>query len=434
MSTGINRREFLRQAGLLGVAGALGLEGCASAPRRILSPNEKLNLGVIGTNHRARENIKEVMGENIVALCDIDDNYLAEAHKMFPSAKTYNDFRKLLDQGDLDAVVVATPDHIHAPATLMAMERGLPVYCEKPLTHTVREARLVAELAARKKLPTQMGTQIHAGENYRRVVEVIQAGAIGPVTEVYVWVGKNWAVEGNRPKETPPVPKNIHWDLWLGPAPERPYNPTYIPQSWRRWWDFGSGTLGDMACHYMDLPFWALGLRYPLTVEAKGPQVHPEGAPHDLTVRYEFPARGAQPPVKLTWMDDTLRPAKLKEHKLPVWESGVLFIGSKGMMLADYNQYKLYPEKDFAGYVPPPKTIAPSIGHHAEWIKACKTGSSTTCNFDYSGALTEAVLLGNVSYRIGRKLEWDPKRLRAANCPEAEALIVGKYRKGWEIG
>jgi hypothetical protein len=312
----------------------------------------------------------------------------------------------------------------------MALRLGKHVYCEKPLTHNVYEARRVAEAAAKAKTATQMGTQIHAAGNYRRVVEIIRSGAIGPVREVHTWAGRSWG-GGDRPKEMPPVPSNLHWDLWLGPAPERPYHSTYLPANWRKWWDFGGGNLADMACHHMDLPFWALELRAPLTVEAEGPPLHPETCPLGLIVRYEFPSRGDAPPVKLTWYDGDKIPPKIRE--LSTGGGGNLFVGDRGLLWADYGSYKLYPEADFAGFKPPPPTIADSIGHHAEWLQACKTGGPTTCSFDYSGALTEAVLLGNVAYRTGRKLAWDAASLKAADCPEADAFLRREYRKGWEL-
>jgi predicted dehydrogenase len=265
------------------------------------------------------------------------------------------------------------------------------------------------------------------------VVEVIQKGAIGPIREVHVWCGKSWA-GSDRPKETPPVPAGLHWDLWLGPAPYRPYHPAYHPASWRGWWDFGGGTLSDMACHYMDLPFWTLDLRYPLTIEAEGPPVHPESAPTWLIVRYEFPARQDKPPVKLTWYHGGKRPAYFNEEgKMPKWGDGVLFVGAKGMLIADYTKYVLLPEKDFVGFTPPTPYIPESIGHHKEWIEACKTGGPTTCNFDYSGALTETVLLGNVAYRSGKKIEWDAKNLTIANASEAMKFIQRPYRQGWDL-
>jgi predicted dehydrogenase len=431
MSTPLRRREFLRRTALAGTAMTVGWmpEWAHGATR---SPNEKLNIGIIGTAHRAAANIEGVQGENIVALCDIDENYLSRAGERFPQAKTYHDFRKLLEQRDIDAVVVSTADHVHAPASIMAMRLGKHVYCEKPCSHTVHEARLAAETAAQFKVATQMGTQIHATDNYRRVVELVQSGAIGPVRECHVWCGKTWS-GGERPKETPPVPKHLHWDLWVGPAPERPYHPTYLPANWRRWWDFGSGTLGDMACHYMDLPFWALDLRHPTSVEAEAPPVHPETTPPWMIIRYEFPARGDMPAVKLSWSDGGKQPKVLGEAKLPRWDSGVLFIGDKGMLLADYDRRQLYPESTFHDFQPPTPSIPASIGHYNEWIAACKTGSATTCNFRYSGALTEAVLLGHVAYRTNQRLDWDGEKLKATNCPDAERLVKKEYRKGWEI-
>lgn len=428
MSSQLSRRQFLQASAAAGA----GLVVAPHALAQSKSPNEKLNVAMVGTANQARFSIDNVKGENIVAVCDIDDNYLAQAVKDFPKAVPYNDFRKMLERKDIDAVVVAVPDHIHAPATLAALQTGRHVYCEKPLTHTVEEARKVAQAAKRYKRATQMGTQIHAGSNYRRVVEAIKGGAIGPVREVHVWVGKVWSGEG-RPITTPPVPPNIHWDLWVGPAPFRPYHPIYLPATWRGWWDFGGGTLADMACHYMDLPFWALDLRYPTTVEATGSVYSSELTATWTTIHYDFPARGTMPAVKLTWYDGGKRPDYFAQGKLPSWGDGVLFVGDKGMMIADYGRYVLLPEADFKGYQPPAPSIPESIGHHAEWIKACKTGSPTTCNFDYSGALTESVLLGAVSFRTGKKLEWDPKTLTAKNCPEADMYLRKVYRAGWEI-
>jgi predicted dehydrogenase len=429
MKTSFNRREFLLQIAAGSAAVALGSPAIARAK---LAANEKLNIGIIGTSGRALGNIDGVQGENIVAVCDIDDLLLGRASERFPGAKAYTDFRKLLEQSGIDAVVISTADHTHAPAAAAALRLGKHVYCEKPLTHSVYEARTIAELAAKAKVATQMGTQIHASDNYRRVVELIRSGAIGPVREAHVWCGKTWS-GGERPKDTPPVPKTLHWDLWLGPAPERPYHPTYQPANWRRWWDFGSGTLGDMACHYMDLPFWALDLRHPTSVESEGPPVHPETTPTWMVVRYEFPARGEQAPVVLTWSDGGKRPPILSEKKFPEWGDGVLFVGDKGMLLADYDRRVLLPDSQFRDFQPPPRTIPDSIGHHAEWILACKDGRPTTCNFDYSGALTEAVLLGNTAYRAGRKLTWDAAKLQAVGYPDAERYIRREYRKGWTL-
>ncbi|OAI49926.1 oxidoreductase [Planctomycetaceae bacterium SCGC AG-212-F19] len=427
----LHRRRFLQgaAAGIAGLGTAL-----RAADEANKSANDKLNVGVIGVAGQGAYNLGGVAGAgaNIVALCDVDEKRTGKAREQFPQAKYYTDFRQLLDQKGIDAVVVATPDHTHAVATMMALKAGLHVYCEKPLTHTVHEARVVAETAAKQKRITQMGTQIHAGTNYRRVVELVQGGAIGPVTEVHVWCGKSWG-GGDRPKDTPAIPEGLHYDLWLGPAPQRPYHPAYVPFNWRKFWDFGGGTLADMACHYMDLPFWALKLRHPTKVIAEGPPPHPETAAVALLVTYEFPARDNLPPVKFTWYDGGKRPALFAEGKLPKWGDGVLFVGAKGMLLADYSNRKLLPEKDFAGFTPPAPTIPNSIGHHKEWVEACKNGGPTTCNFDYSGALTETVLLGNVAYRLGRPITWDAKNLKAVGEPEADKLIHKEYRKPWTL-
>jgi predicted dehydrogenase len=428
----LTRRRFL-QATAVGVAGfwPRGLPAEDKKP----SANDRLHVGVIGVAGQGDYDMNNVAAApaEIVALCDVDEKRAGPARQRHPHAKFHVDFRRLIDQKGLDAVVVATPDHTHALATLAALRAGLHVYCEKPLTHSVAEARLVAETAAKQKRVTQMGTQIHAQDNYRRVVELVQGGVIGPVREVHVWCGTNYTAK-DRPTDMPPVPEGLHYDLWLGPAPDRPYSPEYIPFYWRRWWDFGGGALADMACHYMDLPFWALKLRHPDKVAAHGPQpAHPEAAPPWLTVQYEFPARDTLPPVKLTWYDSGKRPTIQAEKNLPDWANGVLFVGDKGMVMADYNRRKLLPEKDFEGFTPPQASIPASVGHHREWVEACKSGGPTTCNFAYSGALTEAVLLGVVSYRLGRPLSWDAKNLRARKEPGADHFIHKEYRKPWTL-
>ena len=387
---------------------------------------------MVGTANQAGWDLSQVASQNIVALCDVDDKFLDAAAQKYPSAKKYNDFRRLLDQKAIDAVVIGTPDHTHAVATVAALKSGRHVYCEKPLTHTLSECRIVRETARKQKRVTQMGTQIHAGNNYRRVDELIQSGAIGSVREVHTWVGASYGGK-QRPTETPPVPSNLHYDLWLGPVEERPYSPEYLPFQWRNWWAFGGGALADFGCHHMDLPHWALDLRAPLTVEAEGPALDAECPPVWLIVRYEYPARGEKPPVKLTWYHGGKRPPQFAEGKLPKWGDGNLFIGEKGMLLASYDKNVLLPEQDFADFKRPEPFIKNSIGHHKEWIEACKNGGATTCNFDYSGALTEAVLLGNVAFRTGKKLEWDPIRLKAKNCPQADQFIQHHYRKGWKI-
>jgi len=426
------RRDFLKTSGIGMTALSSGV-WTATAAAESTATSQKLNIACIGTANRAAADIAGVRGEHIVALCDIDKNYLDRAANDFPKARTYDDYREMIDvEADkIDAVVVGTPDHHHAPASIRAIRAGKHVYCEKPLTHTVAESRIIAEATAKHGVATQLGTQIHAQDNYRQVVEMIQSGAIGDVYEAHVWVGKEWG-GGERPEKGQQPPANLNWDLWLGPAPVRPFAAgRYHPAQWRRWWDFGQGTLGDMACHYMDLPFWALDLRHPTRCEAEGPDVHPETCPLGLVVRYEFPERNGLPPVKFTWYDGNKIPKKVAGHSVP--SSGVMFIGTEGEMFANYSAKKLFPADKFAGYQPPAPTIPRSIGHHAEWIKACKDGSPTTCNFDYSGALTEAVLLGNVAYRTGEALQWDAKTLKAVNCPAADQYIQKEYREGWEV-
>jgi predicted dehydrogenase len=429
MTHSLNRRQFIRQTAAATGACLVSVQTHA----RTLSPNDRLNIGVIGVANRAREDLQEVSTENIVALCDIDDNYLAAVKEKYPSAKTYNDFRRLLDQKDIDAVVVGTPDHTHAVAAVAALKSGRHVYCEKPLARTVSETRIIAETAREHKRVTQIGTQIHAGSNYRRVVELVQSGVIGPVREVHVWVAATYGGM-DLPKETRPVPPSVHYDLWLGPVEYRPYSPEYLPFKWRHWWAFGGGALADFGCHYMDLPHWALDLSHPLTVEpVDGPLVHPESTPPWLIVRYDYPERDLKPAVRLTWYHGGKHPSSLSAEQAAKWKSGVLFVGEKGTLLANYDRHVLLPERDFEGFKPSAPFIKDSIGHHREWIEACKTSGPTTCHFDYSGPLTEAALLGNVAYRVGRKLEWDWKRLRAVNCPEADLYLQHRYRKGWEI-
>ena len=427
-SVRVSRRDALRCAGLAGIG------VWTSATWAAGSPNEKLNIAGIGVGGQGGWDVGECASQNIVALCDVDDRRAAGNYQRFPKAERFKDFRKLFDIAKkFDAVVVGTPDHTHALPSVTAMNLGKHCYCEKPLAHSVGEVRAMIEAAKKNKVATQMGTQIHAGANYRRVVELVQSGAIGAVSEVHVWHPVGYG-GGDRPKDTPPVPKELDWDLWLGPAPERPYHPVYCPGAWRSWWDFGTGGLGDFGCHYMDLPFWALKLRRPTTIEAEGPPLHPERTSPGLVIRYAFPVRGDLPAVRMTWYDGGKRPKELiAERKVPTWDAAVLFVGDKGMLIADYGRHQLLPEAQYADFKRPAPTIPDSIGHHNEWIRACKTGEPTTCNFDYSGALAETVLLGNVAYRLGKKLQWDADRLTAIDCPEADRLIHKKYRKGWEL-
>jgi len=441
-------RPTRRQFGRVVAGSAVGLLA-APAIVRGRNLNEKVNIAMIGVGGRGAANLQGVASENIVALCDVSQPALDRALGQYPHARSCRDFRKLYDHaGEFDAVVVSTTEHTHAFATLPALKLGKHVYCEKPLTYNIWEARVIREAAAKTKLATQMGTQIHASDNYRRVVELIQSGAIGPVHEAHVWVGRAWGLQSkaaaernrdivyvtDRPQGDSPVPKGLDWDLWLGPAPARPFHEVYVPgPKWYRWWDFGNGTMSDLGSHWNDLPFWALSLKAPQTIEAAGPPAHPEIAPASMRVTYEYGARGDLPPVKFHWYQGEEKPGPWKNGAIPQWDSGVLFEGSKGMLLADYGRNVLLPEKEFRDFARPDPSIPKSLGHYAEWIHACKTGAPTTCNFEYAGWLTEANHLGNVAYRAGKKLEWDAAKLYAPNAPEAEPLIRRDYRKGWTL-
>lgn len=419
---------------------------------RSQSPNAKLNVAVIGVGGRGGGNMNRVARtENIVALCDVNDRNLQRAAAKFPQARTFRDFRKLYDDtpaGDIDAVVVSTTEHTHAHATLPALRLGKHVYCEKPLTRDVYEARLVTEAAAEARVATQMGTQIHAGDNYRRVVELIRAKAIGAVREVHVWVSRAWGWQSAedaakygdivkaqaRPEESMTPPDYLDWDLWLGPAPARPYHEVYFPgPKWYRWWDFGNGTMSDLGSHWNDLPFWALDLDAPLSIEAGGPPAHDELAPASMWAKYTYGQRGDRAPLSLTWYQGVEKPKLWTSGEIPQWGSGVLFVGDEGMLLSDYGKHVLLPEETFKDYQRPAPSIPKSLGHHEEWIHACKTGAPTTCDFAYAGPLTEANHLGNVAYRAGQKLEWDAKNLRIPNAPGAERFLRRDYREGWEL-
>jgi len=439
MKTRLTRRELLG-------AGALAWAGCRTgsgsslpAPRR-RSPNERLNVACIGVGGRGAANVDAVAGENLVALCDCDDKRAAATYKKYPGVKKYRDFRRMFDEKEkeIDAVVVSTPDHTHFHPALRALQAGKHLYCEKPLAHSVWEVRMLTELAGRKGVATQLGTQHHAGENIRRIVELVRAGAIGEVREVYSWeTGDRGMPE--IPTEFPPVPEHLDWDLWLGPAAWRPYSPAYCPYNWRFWWDFGTGETGNMGCHILDFPFWALDLRHPLRVEASGPPPHPQTSPKSMVVRLEFPARGDRPPVKVRWSHEKEGPAALKELGVPLGETSyykkphTLLVGSKGMLLCAYEQHLLFPKERFAGYEYPAPSIPRSPGFHKEWIDACKGGPPPSCSFDYSGPLTEAVLLGNAAYRLGEPIDWDAANLKARGNPRAEEFLHPPFRKGWEV-
>lgn len=433
MSASLTRRGFLG-ASILG----LGSASLASGPRPRVK--RKLRIGCVGVANRAAENLAGCKDEDVVALCDVDARFLAGASKGHPAAKTYRDWRDLLahsgaDGDALDGVVVSTADHTHAIVAANAMKLGLHVYCEKPLAHSVHEVRVLTDLARERKLATQMGTQIHALPNYRRVVELVRSGAIGVVQDVDVWcsVGAWGGIES--PAGRSAAPEHLDWELWLGPAPERPYvDGAYHPANWRRFWDFGGGNLADMGCHYIDLAFWTLGLGMPETVRADGPPLDPDVCPKGLAVRWQFPARDGKPSCALTWHDAGRKPASAKELGVDAWGSAVLFRGSEGFVVADYYKHEIGPKPKFEGFTPPAPTIADSIGHYAEWFAAMRGEGRASCDFAYAGPLTECVLLGNVSYRLGgKRLLWEPDRLRARNAPEAEGFLRRAYRDGWSL-
>jgi predicted dehydrogenase len=444
----LSRRRFLTQT------------AAASAflvvPRHVLggpgqdSPNNKLNIAGIGFGGQGAWDLGEVKSQNIVALCDVDWGYAAKIFDEYPKAKRYKDYRKMLEtEKSIDAVVIATPDHNHAHISIAAMKAGKHVYCEKPLTRTVREARVVAQTARETKVATQMGNQGMAFEGNRQINEWVWAGAIGPVHEVHVWSDRPthrgklplwWAQGIERPTDTPPVPEGLDWDLWLGPAPLRPYHPAYAPFRWRGWWDFGSGGIGDMGIHNLAPVFSALKLGAPTSVQASSSAVFKETVPLACSVHYQFPARGDMPPVKLHWYDGGIlpeRPAELAQNQPLDPEDGIIFVGEKGKMLVTGwggEHPRLLPESLDKNYQRPPKTLPRSIGHHKEWLEACKGGPAPRSNFGFAGPLTEAVLLGSVCVRNGGdQLDWDSENLKITNDPDANQFLHYEYRKGWNL-
>ena len=412
-----------------------------------------MNIAFVGVTGRGGNNLGELLQAediNVAALCDVDEHNVNSVGAKYPAAKRYRDYRKMLEaEKSLDAVVVSTPDHNHAPAAMMAIKLGRHVYCEKPLTRTVKEARALTLAAREAKVATQMGNQGMAFEGNRLINEWLADGVIGPVREVHVWSdrptngGKTplyWAQGIERPTDTPPVPAALDWDLWLGPAPFRPYNPAYVPFKWRGWWDFGSGGLGDMGIHNIAPVSSALELGAPSTVSASSTPVFPDTLPNACTVLYEFPARGNLPPVKLRWYDGGImppRPDELDEDRDLKRYDGIIFVGDKGKMLVDGwggEKPRLLPAARDKDYQRPPKTLPRSVGHHKEWLQACRTGSPTRSNFDFAGRLTETVLLGTVCVRRGgEQLSWDSANLKVTNDPDANQYLHYKYRQGWEL-
>jgi len=438
-------QQQVTRRGFLGSAAAAA--GVTIVSPRVLggqegqAPAEKLNIACVGVGGRAEAHVNAAGDQhNLVAICDVDKGRLGVQAGKHPKAKTYTDYRRMFDEvaKEVDAVFVATPDHHHAAATMAALRLGKHVYCEKPLTHSVWEARQVTEAARRAKVATQMGNQGFSKEGTRLLAEWVAAGAIGKVTEAHLWTDRPIWPQGleERPR-TKPVPASLDWDLWIGPAPWRDYHDLLHPFAWRGWWDFGCGALGDMGCHGMAPVFFALKLGYPTAVEAETSGVLKESAPAWSIVRYEFPARGDMPPVKLTWYDGKKKPPRPEdlEEDRQLGDSGTLLVGDKGKLMVVDDNPRIIPEAKMREFKRPPKTLPriPAGDHQKDWFTACKGGRPACSNFDFSGPLTEAVLAGNVAIRAGKRLEWDGPGIKAANAPEADAFIRREYRKGWSL-
>ncbi len=440
-TTAIERRRMLAASG--GVTTALFLRRSILGGHGFVSPNEKLGVAVVGVHGMGRADIAEVAKtENVVAICDVDAQAAQRLAPQYPNARIYKDFREMLaQQKDLDAVMVATPDHTHAVITIAAIKAGKHVFCQKPLTHSVYEALKVREAAAKAGVATQMGNQGQASEGARLICEYIWSGAIGKVREIHSWSNRRPDISPRqipRPKDTPPVPPHLDWDLWLGPAPERPYHPSYHPFAWRGWWDFGTGVLGDIGCHNLSAAFKALKLGWPESVEACStlwnapPEVREETAPLASIVTYRFPAEGDRPEILLRWYDGGMMPPLPKEvGDRNIFEGdGTLIIGDEGMLLGS----QLLPESRAREVGKPPQMLPRSPGHYVEWVQACKGGPPAGSNFvDHAAHLTAVVLMGNIAIRTQKKLYWDAEKLRFTNSEEANKLLDPPYRDGWVL-
>ena len=452
----LNRRAFLSRSAAAGAIFTI-------VPRHVLggpgytAPSDKLNIAAVGVGGKGRSDIASVGSENIVALCDVDDEKMAETLRkareeadyaelsaQLQKAPKYRDFRVMLEKEKaIDAVTVSTPDHTHAVVAAMAMKMGKHVFVQKPLTHTVLEARILRKIAAEAGVTTQMGNQGHAGEGGRLVCEWIWDGAIGPVREVHCWTNRPvWATGMDRPKEIPSVRTSLDWDLWLGPAPWRPYHPAYAPWSWRAWCDFGTGALGDMGAHIFDHAYWPMKLEYPVRVQASSTRFNGESWPVAETFHYDFPARGDMPPLRLTWHDGGMMPRRPDDlepgRKMGDDDGGVLFIGDEGkIMCGCYGRNpRIIPESKMQAYTRPPKTIPRSPGIHQEWVEAIKKGEKSTTDFSYSSKLVETMMMGNIAIRLADKnvvLEWDGEKGEFTNLPEANDYLIREYRDGWTL-
>lgn len=427
------RREILQAAVAPPIAAlCVGRGECDEAR----SPSSKLNIGVIGVGNRGSSNIVELKSENIVALCDVDRGYLDEMSARHRDAKTYEDFRALIDQPNLDAVLISTPDHTHYHSAMMAMRRGLHVYCEKPLAHSIWEVRELAKAASAAKVVTQTGNQHHASEGYHRVVEIVRSGVLGPIRAVHAWTTRPiWPQGVDRPAAKEAPPKHLNWDLWLGPAPPRPYDAVYHPRGWRGWFDFGSGALGDMGPHLLDPVVWALDLAAPTHISAATSEKHTETFPEASTVRFKFAARGEHPPIDLVWYDGDRQPPESVTgiNRLP--KNGVMFIGERGKLFApDYGGHPTaIPNKKGDEIELPDPSPPRSPGHHQEWLAACKGNGNTSCDFSYGARLTELCLLGNLSVRTGRAFEWDGKAPQGEETNAIVPLLRRSYVEGYEL-
>jgi len=442
MSGHATRRDFIKHSGAL--SAAFWVTGpVAFADSK--SPLERLNFACIGVQGKGSSDTNSAgTYGNVIAICDIDDKRLDAKAKQFPKAKKYNDYRKMLDDlgKNIDAVTVSTPDHTHAPASIRAMRMGKHCFCQKPLTHTVYEARLMRQVAKENKVATQMGNQGTSHDGLRDAVEIVRAGAIGNVREVHVWTnrsGRFWKQAIPRPQATPPVPNNVHWYLWLGSAPDRPYHPIYHPFAWRGWLDFGTGALGDMACHTANMAVMALDLFDPIAVEAQSSGVVAnETYPAWSIITYEFGKRGKLPPAKLVWYDGGKRPPRdlVAGSNVKMPSSGSILVGDKGTLYSpnDYGaKFFLLPKEKFADYKKPAPTLPRSPGHFKEFAIACQGGPAAMSNFDYASRLTETMILGNVALRVGKKIQWDAANMRVTNAPEAAQYIKSAYRPGFQL-
>ena len=440
----ISRRTFIFGSAIMAAGCATAGKRPCNAPRKV-SANDKLNIAGCGAGGKGASDIEGAAeGNNIVALCDVDWRTGAGSFEKFPNATKYKDFRVMLEKeyNNIDAVTVSTPDHMHAPIAMAAMQMGKHVYVQKPLTHDIYEARRLREMAKKYGVATQMGNQGHSGDGVRRLTEWIRGGAIGAVREAHIWTDRPiWPQAIARPAGKQDCPDTMDWDLWLGTAPKRPYNRCYAPFKWRGWWDFGCGALGDMACHIMDPAYTALKLEYPVSVEAVQEGNNEETFPTWSIITYQFPARGDMPPVKLVWYDGGKQPSRPEglapDEKLGDGDNGTLFIGDKGMMACGtYGGGPcLIPSSKMADFQKPEKTIPSSTGHYQEWIDACKgikpVEGNWCGNFDYAGPFTEMVLLGNLAVKAGQKIEYDAINMKVTNLPKANDWLQREYHRGY---